>query len=49
MPDGDRLEAEASNLGDLLDSEKEFWSPLFQRLYVWGKEELACPPKTPPK
>ena len=40
MPDGDRLEAEASNLGDLLDSEKEFWSPLFQRLYVWGKEEL---------
>jgi len=40
MADTTKLEAGASNFHQLLDSEKEFWSPLFQRLYVWEKKEL---------
>lgn len=38
MP-SDRLEAQATNLHELLDSDKDFLAPLFQRLYVWKEDE----------
>src|SRR5437879_6483227 len=37
----ERLEADAATLHGLLDSEKEFLAPIFQRLFVWTDVELT--------
>src|SRR3954447_6817851 len=41
MAGGEKLEADAATLDGLLDSDKEFRAPLFQRLYVWGPDEMT--------
>lgn len=40
MRSTDKLEADAATLHELLNSEKEFLAPIFQRRFVWKDEEF---------